>query len=429
MSLVYLENKKYFYHIDSNRIIHSGIRDIFLTNLPGKTIEWDFPPLDPGTIRSGIQHLHQIIFETTKQCNMSCKYCIYGHNYHLQRKPSNQILSFATAAKTLDYIGSLIGSRSKKELVIGFYGGEPLLNFSVLRQITDYCRSIFPGWLLQFTLTTNGTLLNETVIHFLIDYGFNLMVSLDGDRDNHDAKRVFPDGSGSFETILKKTRKIKEIDRDFYSKHVTFLITHSRDLPIGKVYDFFNEDERVRENPLILNFVNHLDTTYYEENQFDEGVSKREINEILRKIMDKKAGGVPLSAIEENLFNLASEVEEQLKKRYISFLADSCLFNKRLYVDAEGGFHICEKMNDRFPLGNCHTGFNFERMSEIAGEFAALIKEKCIDCEARFLCNRCYIHFAGDGKFELNPAFCEMNKKIVKRLELLIKLKQRRLLP
>jgi radical SAM protein with 4Fe4S-binding SPASM domain len=201
--------------------------------------------------------------------------------------------------------------------------------------------------------------------------------------------------------------------------------THSRDLPINEVFHFFLTDDRVKKNPVELNFVNHLDTDYYEKNLYDKSVGNTRINKIIKIITEKKLNGQSLAPIEENLFNLISNMEKRLKKRNITFLANTCLFDKRIYISADGVFHICEKMNHQFPFGDCHKGFDFPRMTKIAHEFIDLIKQKCRDCEARFLCHRCYIHFARNGKFEMNPDFCDMNKRLIQKLENIIELKER----
>ena len=250
-------------------------------------------------------------------------------------------------------------------------------------------------------------------------------ISLDGNEKNHDAKRVFPFGRGTFRPIMENVEKIKTIDNNYYREHVSYFITHSRDLNIDEVFHFFLTDDRVKMNHVTLNFVNHMDTDYYEKNIYDAEAVNTRIKSIIKSIIDKKLHGQDLAPIEENLFNVILNLEKKTKKRQISFLDDTCLFDKRIYIDVDGRFHICEKINHRFSFGDCHNGFDFGKMIQIAHDYMDLIKQNCIDCEARFLCNRCYIHFAKKGRFVMDADFCKMNKKSIKKLEDIIDLKMK----
>ncbi|MGD2087093.1 MAG: hypothetical protein PVH61_13000 [Candidatus Aminicenantes bacterium] len=87
-----------------------------------------------------------------------------------------------------------------------------------------------------------------------------------------------------------------------------------------------------------------------------------------------------------------------------------------------------EYMNDKFPFGDVNSGFDFEKMAKIVRDFTGLIKTHCLDCDARFLCHRCYIHFAKNGVFTVDPAFCEKKRKVFKSLEKLIELKEEKVI-
>jgi radical SAM protein with 4Fe4S-binding SPASM domain len=109
-------------------------------------------------------------------------------------------------------------------------------------------------------------------------------------------------------------------------------------------------------------------------------------------------------------------LSEDLEVKRPTTLVGSCYFDDRLFIDAEGRFHICDKMNDKFPFGDVNSGFDFEKMDKIVREFTGLIKTHCLDCDARLLCHRCYIHFAKNGVFTVDPVFCEGNIRVWKEL-------------
>lgn len=424
MEYFYFKDNKYFYFVDSNRIVNGGMKNLFLEYASNKRIEWEDLPVNEDILKSRVRHLKQIIFESTQDCTLRCLYCTYGGSYLHQRKNSSKYLRFDTARKTIDYLSEVFDKRPRNELTIGFYGGEPLINFDVIEHIVDYSKKVFPKWVLHFTITTNGTLLDERMIRFLVKNNFSLMVSLDGSGENHDAKRIFPDGRGSYDIVMENMKKIQDLDNDYYHARVSYFVTYSKDLPIAEVYRFFLTDERVNKNTVNLNFVNHLHTDYYNRYPYDAARVNTQMDEILKTISDKKIRGMPLAPVEEELLNPIIDLYKKTQRRRLSFLSGTCLFDNRLYVDADGVFHICEKMNQRFPLGDCRQGFDYSKMKEIVLEFINLIKQKCIDCEARFLCSPCYIHFAGDGKLEIAPEFCGMNKRTVKKLEKMIELKE-----
>lgn len=425
MKFIGLNNDRYLYAIDCNQVIITRIKELFLKYGANNKIGWEDVLVDEKALQSKVRQLKQIVFEVSQLCNLQCSYCVYSGSYFYQRKNSSKSLSFDTARKTIDYLSQIIDNRPQKELTIGFYGGEPLINFDTIEHIVDYSKKLFPGWELRFTITTNGTLLEDRTIHFLVKNNFSLMVSLDGSEKNHDSKRVFHDGRGSFRHIIANIEKIKNFDNEYYNERVSFIITYSNDLPIEDVFHFFSNDDRVRGNTVQFSPVNHLDTDYYEKYGYDKEKAAVQFSAVVNRITDKAIKKIPLAPIEQDLFKQFADLEKKLKRRRLSFLSGACLFDNRLYIDTDGVFHICEKMNDRFPFGDCEKGFDFFKMNQITHAFMDLIKGKCLDCEARFLCSRCYIHFAKNGTFQMDPDFCILNKKKIKKLEKLIQLKEK----
>ena len=102
--------------------------------------------------------IKQLIIELTERCNLRCKYCIYNEYYEGNRNFNNNDISFDTAKKAMDYVYK---HRHSERLAITFYGGEPLLNFKVMRQCIDYALENFTDCNLSFSFTTNLTLMTE----------------------------------------------------------------------------------------------------------------------------------------------------------------------------------------------------------------------------------------------------------------------------
>ena len=136
------------------------------------------------------QNLEVVTLGVTEQCNLRCSYCVYSENYPQRRAHSPQHMSMEVAHQAVDYLREH-NSPDIKPPWIGFYGGEPLLRFDFIRAVTDYAQQVFPKGSLQYTLTSNGTILNQQMLKFLVDKQINLMISLDGPQHTHDRKRLF----------------------------------------------------------------------------------------------------------------------------------------------------------------------------------------------------------------------------------------------
>ncbi len=140
-------------------------------------------------------------------CNLNCAYCFASQgNYHGERA----VMSFEVGKQALDFLVANSGTR--RNLEVDFFGGEPLLNFDVVKQLVAYARSIEneTGKNFRFTLTTNGVLVDDDVIDFANRECSNVVLSLDGRKEIHDRYRVDYAGNGSWEKIVPKFQKFVE---------------------------------------------------------------------------------------------------------------------------------------------------------------------------------------------------------------------------
>ena len=140
-------------------------------------------------------------------CNLNCSYCFasQGH-YHGERA----VMSYEVGKRALDFL--IENSGTRRNLEVDFFGGEPLLNFEVVKDLVKYARSIEKekGKNFRFTLTTNGVLIDEDVIDFANKEMSNVVLSLDGRKEIHDRFRVDYSGKGSFDKIVPKFQKLVE---------------------------------------------------------------------------------------------------------------------------------------------------------------------------------------------------------------------------
>ena len=140
-------------------------------------------------------------------CNLNCDYCFASQGkYHGERA----VMSFEVGKRALDFLVENSGSR--RNLEVDFFGGEPLMNFEVVKELVAYARSIEKekNKNFRFTLTTNGVLIDDDVIDFANREMSNVVLSLDGRREIHDRHRVDYAGNGSWERIVPKFQKLVE---------------------------------------------------------------------------------------------------------------------------------------------------------------------------------------------------------------------------
>ena len=138
-------------------------------------------------------------------CNLNCSYCFASQGkYHGERA----LMSLEVGKRAIDFL--IENSRTRHNLEVDFFGGEPLMNWEVVKQIVAYARSVEKQHSknFRFTLTTNGMLINDEVIEFANREMSNVVLSLDGRREVHDATRVDYAGHGSYDRIVPKFQKL-----------------------------------------------------------------------------------------------------------------------------------------------------------------------------------------------------------------------------
>lgn len=138
-------------------------------------------------------------------CNLNCNYCFASQGkYHGERA----LMSFEVGKQALDFLVANSGKR--RNLEVDFFGGEPLMNFEVVKQLVAYARSIEKksGKNFRFTLTTNGVLIDDDVIEFANRECHNVVLSLDGRKEIHDSLRKTINGKGSYDSIVPKFKKL-----------------------------------------------------------------------------------------------------------------------------------------------------------------------------------------------------------------------------
>lgn len=148
-------------------------------------------------------------------CNLACKYCFAGEGEY---SGDRSLMSFEVGKQALDFL--IANSGTRKNLEVDFFGGEPLMNFEVVKQLVAYAREQekLHNKNFRFTLTTNGVLLDEEVMDFANKEMYNVVLSLDGRKETNDRMRVSRSGKGSYDLILPKFKEMvkRRGDKEYY---------------------------------------------------------------------------------------------------------------------------------------------------------------------------------------------------------------------
>jgi uncharacterized protein len=153
--------------------------------------------------------LQRVVLNITNQCNLACTYCYeYSDDRISQTAGKKKYMSSDVAEASVDML--LAESASRPNIHVTFFGGETLLNFPVMRTTVAYAkrRAAESGKQIEFSLTTNATLLTEEIIEFLSEHKIGVTVSIDGDRELNDSQRVFKNGKGSYDVIVPNIKKL-----------------------------------------------------------------------------------------------------------------------------------------------------------------------------------------------------------------------------
>ena len=188
--------------------ILSGCDQIEELKAAGKLFTPDtFAPVAGELKRKTAGVVKALCLHIAHSCNLNCSYCFASQGkYHGERA----LMSFEVGKQALDFL--VENSAGRRNLEVDFFGGEPLMNFDVVKELVAYARSIEKekGKNFRFTLTTNGMLIDDDVIDFANKEMSNVVLSLDGRKEIHDRFRVDYAGKGSWERIVPKFQKLVE---------------------------------------------------------------------------------------------------------------------------------------------------------------------------------------------------------------------------
>lgn len=417
-------------NIDSN--LWEFLKKEHLFELPEKN-SFNFPTKEK-LIQMISGNCSQIILELTEKCNFRCGYCIYNENVSRFRDFGKNDMSFETAKKALDLV---LTNYKRDEFFLTFYGGEPLLNFKLMKQCIEYVRNYYNNIKFGVSFTTNLSLLNRDMIDYFCelsdaDIAVNIMCSIDGPIETHDRFRRYEGGKPSFEHVINK---FKLLVKYFYKPNdlnrvisINCVISPPcDDKKIDKIRNFFEKElELPKGIKYSLGYVDADEEVYdyFQGNLISlcdsDGKSANIGNATTEKILKTES---PI--IDRNDFNIMlnsitsvyrRELYDKPKNKGKSLHGNCIPGETRLYVTCEGNFLPCERVGDSPYIGNINDGFDYNVILEkYFLEYIKHYEDKCNDCWAQKLCNICYARNMGKVGVEEPSYLCDEMKIESKR--------------
>lgn len=343
-------------------------------------------------------------------CNLACRYCFAEEGEYKGRRA---LMTYEVGKKALDFL--IANSGQRRNLEVDFFGGEPLMNFDVVKQLVAYGREQekIHNKNFRFTLTTNGVLLNDDIMEFANKEMDNVVLSIDGRKEVHDHMRPFRNGQGSYDLILPKFKKFAD-SRNQTKYYVRGTFTHHN-------LDFSNDIihladmgfEQISVEPVVA--PKEADYAIREE---DIPKLCEEYDKLAKELIRRRNEGKPV-----NFFHFMIDLSGGpcVAKR----LSGCGSGTEYLAVTPWGDLYPCHQFvgNEAFLMGNVEEGIT---KTEIRDEFKlcnVYAKEKCRECFARFYCSGGCAANSYNFHGKINDAYdigCELQKK---RIECAIMLK------
>jgi uncharacterized protein len=365
--------------------------------------EKKFAEITSDVVRYNLMNLKQLVFEVTDACNLKCRYCGYSDLYEGYDARENKYLMFEKAKALIDYLVNLwkecTCTSFIQPLTVSFYGGEPLMNVALIKEIISYLETIRINKKYTYAMTTNAMLLDK-YMDYLVDKQFRLLISLDGDEQGH-SYRVDHSGKNSFGRVIRNVKLLQSKYPDYFCQFVHFnSVLHNRN-SVDQIFHFIKE--KFSKEPSISGLC-------------DSGIRKDKVEEFWNTYQNiessiKKAPNC--EAFETELFiknpktaSLLSYIHKQTgnvynnyidlyvdKNKFARFPTGTCIpFLRKLFVTVNGKLLNCERIDHKFVMGfvsDNEIELDFEKIAVQHNDYVSRYRRQCRVCAIRKGCSQC----------------------------------------
>lgn len=313
--------------------------------------------------------------QVSRACNFKCRYCSFAGDNNIGRSHENINMSWNVAKQSIDFLYD--HSKDMPEVFIYFYGGEPLLNYELIKQSVNYAKSRFLSKRIIFGVTTNCSILNADMIDFFAGHDFIFTISFDGERQIQDSHRRFlRNGNGTYDVVINNINMIRNKFPEFYQRNVRFNVVSFVDEDKRLVYDYFSKilDKKNNHINLINPDTRGIDY-YYDKVAYANEYANYKESENFQK--------------EYKVFLDAYYNKIQLNTKWYD--CGGCIAGaQRLFVSVDGSFYPCEKVPEIpvVSIGSLSSGFDFKQVLRVTNA-PCVSQDKCCRCWAARFCSMC----------------------------------------
>ena len=383
--------------------VEQAISDIEQLKADGNLFTEDIYEEYIGGFKSRETVVKALCLHIAHDCNLACRYCFAEEGeYHGRRA----LMTYEVGKKALDFLVANSGKR--RNLEVDFFGGEPLMNFDVVKQLVAYGRSLEEpnNKKFRFTLTTNGILLNDDIMEFANKEMDNVVLSIDGRPEVNDKMRPSRNGKGSYDIIMPKFKKFAE-SRNQTKYYVRGTFTHNN-------LDFSEDVKHLAElgfEQISVEPVVAMDDEPYAIQEEDIPYICEQYDELAKYIIKRKKEGKPF-----NFFHFMIDLSGGpcVAKR----LSGCGSGTEYLAVTPWGDFYPCHQFvgEEEYLMGNVDEGIKTPKLREEFKCCNVYSKPKCKNCFAKFYCsggcaaNSYKFHHNINDTYEIG---CELQRKRV----------------
>lgn len=376
--------------------------------------------VNESLVKDSISQVQQIVFEVTESCNLNCSYCtVMGEYYEGFGNENGKNINVNTAVKLLKYIFALKNTSKNNLLTISFYGGEPLLNFKLIKQIVEAVSQINSNEnvTISYIMTTNATLIHKH-ISFLVKNNFKLMISLDGNKENQSYRPFLQNNQNSFQKVIENIDLIQNNYPAYFDSNISFnAVLHNRN-SVKDIYQFiysrYNKIAQISElassnlKPDKKELFNEMfrgkaksESEYQKEN-----TKLAQITHNQSVLFTELTRFLKFFSINFYISNITSTLKDEEKK----FPTCTCIpFSKKIFLTSQNILLPCEKINHKFSMGKVDEDVIID-ISEVARQSSLYyehVQKICKHCYAHRFCGMCKYFMNDLEKIDSKNVICE----------------------
>ena len=354
--------------------------------------------------------LEILFLEVTERCNLGCGYCVYNEPVKYKRNHGSKDMPPVIAHSAIDYLEK--HSYKREKVAISIYGGEPLLQYPLIKSCVKYAGSIIKKREIDFSITTNATLVTPEIAEYFYKNNFNVFASIDGPSDSHNLYRKYPKGNGSYKDSIRGLKNLISAYGESSKGKISLSMVYAPPFSgkrIDRIAELWDEEPWLPKDIGI-----HI--TYPSSGTIPlTKISKSEIEEdqnlrqwAFDKFKNKYIGKGDSHPIADSIMNrnFAQLMQRSLfHESFDRYTMNGCCLPgvKRLYVSVDGNFHVCERIATDAPtIGNIYSGIDLDVVKKVYIDgYEEISLPLCSTCWAVRLCSSCYTDVFKNGKLDM----------------------------